>query len=1128
MTTPRRPRQTHGLNKENIPPGIISPRITPRQRRQTLSVPYPFSTDIPTEDEQEEQISRNDDDYDGDEIPFIGLSRHDVTNLRAEVAKKGYNSSGVGEKRRRRRFSGRFEVLRDVTGEFVNRDIAGRRGEEMVGKVLGEVVDEVGVDGRDGEVGVEVPEELEELEDDEVEVEEVDQAMIVTDIETDSQEDIESDDESYTSQEEDEEDENTDRESLFTSTLSLNNNTSYTQPLRTDNTALRALLHPSSYTDLRTTHLSNISLHQKWHLRKTRLKNKHTELHTSPPPDQTTKYHRPNRKIPKSFAKPATALFRHLGLYNNPSSKTAHKVLQWLRSEDELLLSQVSLVAPRLQFQHIQEVHEHAYQPLRTKLLEHLRENYGSDTWCLFFSEFVYANPRHEVSNGGTTVNGSCAFLMISSKETKEIKKVTEGMLKKLNQKEYEDENEEDGYEQDAGEGPSKSGVRGIGWPNFFSRATEPPTTITTPSHKVPYTPPQTIHSDNSSSLPSWDPSPTPSPYTPIKNIRSIHYNKPVFWSELDAFHYGLRWTTKLAIPAAEEGENAGYHEHPDIGSSLGARKDYGSGTLAGYMTDRKGEVYAMTCHHVLYFVDHQSIYPMRSNAIINSSSTQPISPSSTDLRNTTRATAHLIDGLMHEAICAYIKGNKPLSERITEQGRKKIVEHDRLVEVAEAGGAAFGSIVASAWRIAGMKGGSWIMDQVVMKPRIDRIGTNTFTYTGRDNKGGRRYRLEARGWTTLPLGAEVLKLGRTTGLTKGSVISVDADIRLLVGEDSKQTPTIHRVQRFWEVKCGIITSGTGPWFSDPGDSGAWILSAPSFEDMQKWDLRRSGASGVADPIPAPVGGMLFGGADSVDGINLTFYNPTKIIRKYLYEMLGDLGKELKPGFGGEFVPAPLDQQWEEQDAWSRQSTAAADAWAGFVDSGFWGHQKERYKDNHVFRDRKWWDGWDIKMKGLDTPVKTKGKTMVRAAGPKKNNNTHDDLEGEEEEEELTTHQPPPKPKLRFAETNTPRRRGTTEDAPDTPVSTLPKTRRVSPPYVAVERLMREMTLGKQRTPRANANAKTNASAVSGRKVGGKYVLSETQTTKPRYDVVDPVKQRVRRTVSRIEKEEDYDDVSDA
>lgn len=294
---------------------------------------------------------------------------------------------------------------------------------------------------------------------------------------------------------------------------------------------------------------------------------------------------------------------------------------------------------------------------------------------------------------------------------------------------------------------------------------------------------------------------------------------------------------------------------------------------------------------------------------------------------------------------------------------------------------------------------------------------------------------------------------------------------------------------------------------------------------MLKWDLRRSGDGRAADPIPAPVGGMLFGGADSVDGINLTFYNPTKIIRKYLYEMLGDLGKELKPGFGGEIVPAPLDEQWEEQDAWSRQSTVAADAWAGFVDSGFWGHQKERYKDNHVFKNRKWWDEWDIKMKGGDTPVKTKGRTMVRTAEPKRKNNTPEDLE-EGEEEELTARQQPPKPKLRFAETSTPRRRGTTDDALDTPVSTLPKTRRVSPPYVAVERLMRETTPGKQRTPKVNVNANTNASTASGRKVGGKYVLSGTQATKSRYDVVDPVKQRVRRAVGKTEKEED-DDVSD-
>ncbi|KAF3243204.1 hypothetical protein TWF192_008377 [Orbilia oligospora] len=362
-----------------------------------------------------------------------------------------------------------------------------------------------------------------------------------------------------------------------------------------------------------------------------------------------------------------------------------------------------------------------------------------------------------------------------------------------------------------------------------------------------------------------------------MANIHKINWGQKVYQHELDAFTYGLRWIAQLGVPSGDEGLKAKYQDRPNIGNSLSAKGDYGSGTLAGYMTDRKGRVYAMTCHHVMYFDKYDSLWPHRSNYIINSSSCQPICPSIEDITYETRAVGHQIDGLMHEAICAYTRGKYALAEALTRKGKEKLKLHDKLVEEYGKGGTSFGGIMASAWKIAHMKDGPWIMDQVVIKPKIERIGTNTFTYTGRDNKGGRRYRVEARGWTNLPIGAEVLKIGRTTGLTKGTVLSLNADVRIMLGQHLEEHPEIHKVQRYWEVKCGIVSAGSGPWFSDPGDSGAWVLSCPSFEDMLKWDLRRAGGKGVADPIPAPVGGLLFGGADSVDGINLTFYNPTKM-----------------------------------------------------------------------------------------------------------------------------------------------------------------------------------------------------------------------------------------------------------
>ncbi|KAK6343339.1 hypothetical protein TWF730_010930 [Orbilia blumenaviensis] len=1204
MSTSNRPRHTYGPNKENILPKIKSPQIKPtvRQRRRRQTTVTPFSADTDTENEEQRQQHE-------------GIGEHGENgDDDGEIWNHAVRKKKLGEDKRRG-VSGKFEVLRDVTGKFANKDLAGA-GSGSVEEVKEDDEEEEETHGFREEEGDPDESPVSELEEEVQEVGEImthrvfgsDQELekiggvakavyskpetqptfeeleiYPTVIETDNESDYETYAEQVITGMEPAQSEGSFREDVYPESIdgdysdapsifssSSQGFDSYVaslpQPPRTDNAGLRALLHPSSYTDLRATHLNDISLYQRWHLRKSRLlaQNPHA-IHLEPPPLKQVKYRRPNRKIPKSLAKPAGKLWRHLGLYD-PESNAARKLLRWLRHEDELLLSQVSLVAPRMQFQHIQEVHEYAFQPLRLQLLEHLRQNYENSTWCLFFSEFVYANQRHQLGDNDTTVNGSCLFLMVSTEETENIKKVAEGMLKKLrfgdelavfvrngNPKlfgsyglpggrgEYDGEDEFErgvkGKKVDVKSSTPKSGVR-IGWPGFLSRRLEAAATTTTPPitpQKVsskskgdnatkgkPYASPPAPHS-SSSGIASWDPSLTPSPHSPVKHIRSIHWDKPVFWRDLDAFTYGLRWVTKLAIPSAEEGENSKYYERPNIGSSLGAKRDSGSGTLAGYMSNNKGEVYAMTCHHVLYLVDAESVWPMSSDSIVNRSACQPISPSATDLRNTTKSTAHQIDGLMHEAVCAYTKGNRSLAERLTKEGVEKISEHDKLTEQLGKGGASFGGIVASAWKIAGMKGGPYMMDQVVLKPRIDRIGTNTFTYTGRDNKGGRRYRLEARGWTHLPLGAEVLKVGRTTSLTKGTVIGLDADIRILVGEDKQQHPTVHRVQRFWEVKCGIITGGTGPWFSEPGDSGSWILANPSFEDMLKWDLRRTGGKAMADPIPAPVGGMLFGGADSVDGINLTFYNPTKVVRRFLVEMLGPkLGRELKPGFGREIIPTPLSTEWEEQDAWSRQSQFAADSWASFVDSGFWGYQTERYSDNHLFRTKKWWDVWDRKIKeagcdpGLrvdkgnkyDTAAKPKGKVKIKMTAPTRNNTP---VSEEEEtkprlEEGLETELEPPtkspsKPKLKFAPT-TPRRKGSAEGFSNTPISTLLKTRRVGLPYVSVEKSMKEMTPGIY-TPRSSSNTKKPSPDK----------LSTSSESKSSHSV----KHKVRRMVARVE-----------
>ncbi|KAF3222731.1 hypothetical protein TWF106_005536 [Orbilia oligospora] len=1072
-------------------------------------------------------------------------------------------SGGRGYGRQGRRGLAKFEVLRDVTGDFVNREQVGRGTPAGKGKrrVLEqeaerELVEESEAGDHERTIGDEGSNEEEEEEEEEegigatvIEVDELEEiqpsavqdiddveepeisfteekrALNMTILEPDheayvEQSDVESDIESSSSPiyctsppntptgSLDNNAESSDAASIFTTssedlnTITDTNNRILAQLPRTDNTALRNLLHPSSYTELRTTHLSDVALSKEWHVRKCHLLDIHPnsvrEDPFTPPPDQTP-YKRPkSRKIPRLIARPAVRLWRHLGLYD-PESKPARKLLGWLRKEDESLLSQISLVAPRMELQHIREVHEYAFQPLRVRLLEYLRENYQNCTWCLFFSEFVYMNARHLLHDHNTTINGSCLFLMVSTNETEKIKQVAEGMLRNMRfgnelavfvksgnsrffgsyglgggKGEYEDEEDEEEEEEEEEQQP-----------HILAQSSSQP----------------------------------------------------------DAFTYGLRWIAQLGVPSGDEGLKAKYQDRPNIGNSLSAKGDYGSGTLAGYMTDRKGRVYAMTCHHVMYFDKYDSLWPHRSNYIINSSSCQPICPSIEDITYETRAVGHQIDGLMHEAICAYTRGKYALAEALTRKGKEKLKLHDKLVEEYGKGGTSFGGIMASAWKIAHMKDGPWIMDQVVIKPKIERIGTNTFTYTGRDNKGGRRYRVEARGWTNLPIGAEVLKIGRTTGLTKGTVLSLNADVRIMLGQHLEEHPEIHKVQRYWEVKCGIVSAGSGPWFSDPGDSGAWVLSCPSFEDMLKWDLRRAGGKGVADPIPAPVGGLLFGGADSVDGINLTFYNPTKMVRTCLIHTLGEqLGRELRPGFGEEIIPNPLGEEWEEQDSWSRQNHLTANAWAGFVNHGFLKYQMKRYPDDHVFRSKRWWDEWERKLKNVtqdlgflnfgdkgqnyDTMAEMNKRSMFRATGSRRNITPdlgrRDPEEEEEEEEEIvnvtpkTTQRRSSKLKIRFEEL-TPRRRGTTDDIPDTPVSTLPKIRRVGPPYVPIERLMREATPGKY-TPNTTTN----------RKSGGAYTPVNVKNIiyRPGYKTIGSGRKISKTPVTRIEKDDGESDDS--
>ncbi|KAF3917426.1 hypothetical protein ABW21_db0207064 [Orbilia brochopaga] len=710
----------------------------------------------------------------------------------------------------------------------------------------------------------------------------------------------------------------------------------------------------------------------------------------------TPQYRRPPRRLRKLVGRPATKLFHHLGLINRigePTGTAARKVHRWLRREDSLLLDQVSLVAPRLQFPHIRDTYTDVFLTVRPRVLDYLRKHHKEATWCLFFSEFVYFSPRHEGASG------VCLFLMVSDGGVPAITRAIENLLDQVPQ----------GRDMAVIPLPLSTKVtktrKGKGKADLISR---------------------------------WSPSPTPPPGSPVQNILKLQYDAQgcTTWAELEPFNYGMRWVTNLAVPSAAEGMNAEFEMRPSIGTSLGNRQDSGSGTLGGYLHDGKGNCYVMSCHHVMK-LDDDSVWPTPSDYLKGRTA---VAPAQHDLYVATKTHGHELDGMVHEAVGAHLRGDDDLASQIAERGRRKLTNHDLHVKLIGRGGAQFGKIEASAWRIAHTKEGPWLMDQVIVKPFDARIGSNTFTYTGRDNKEGKRYRLEARGWTDLPLGAEVLKNGRTTGLTKGTIIALDADIRLCVGTE-RTNDYSKMTKRFWEIKTGVITSGTGPWFSEPGDSGAWILRPPAFEDMLSWDLRRRYARAAADPIAAPVGGMMFGGADSVDGISLTYYNPTKLIRRYLAKMM-DGGEELVPGIGGPLPePALLEEIWHAEDVWSRQSQEAREKFEAFAERNFLPHHLQRFGDDHIFRRPGWYRQWDHHVEQvMKAETEHRDEEMVDAPSevPSTRLRTTQRLAAEQakkqmkEDADVQAGHKRQNPEVRVPRTPL-RRRGTSEEAPDTP-----------------------------------------------------------------------------------------------
>ncbi|KAF3942294.1 hypothetical protein ABW19_dt0204790 [Dactylella cylindrospora] len=917
----------------------------------------------------------------------------------------------------------------------------------------------------------------------------------------------------------------------------------------------------SSKINLRAPRPSEEELKADWIAQKSEFAHEY-EYQPPPPPKP---YKRPNKRVRPFISRYATRLFKHLGLIDEhhlPTGRKAAKVYKWLKREDEKLLHQVALVAPRMNYPHVQEVHA-VYQKVRPQVLSYLRENYKESTW-LDADDTQRRRLTDVIEDMALPLKHGDELAVIVKKGSSEF--FGRSSVSPDNLDEGKD-NETDANKSGVfprsrkGKEPVRTAASALRWYNPFNKlweekqvkptrestgklVEEPKRELKAEPKRKPERDPTKLRKNRRplnestnmagpitperSDIVSWNHSPTPPPKAPVPGVYkhvTNPENPPSAYEEFDRIHYGLRWVTDLGVPSGEEPVNGRYQSRPNIGASVGSPTDAGSGTLGGYLTDGQN-VYAMTCHHVVYWGD-ENVYPINSNRLEGAT---VISPSLNDLRVSTMALSHEIDNLTHEAIGSTMKGQHWRTQSACVLGYQKIKTHDRCIRARRKGGEKFGEMVASSWRIANTSMGPMLMDQVLIAPKK---GTNVFTYLGRDNKYGKRYQLEARGWENLELGDEVLKIGRSTGLTRGQVISLDADVRMCMGtvKPQSQSRSDHPATYYWEIKTGVITNGSGPWFSGPGDSGAWILKCPSWDEMRNWDLRRKFGKKVTDPIAAPVGGMLFAGADSVEGISLTFYNPTNVLRRYLQEQMPG-GENLVPGMGTQLEePEQLPEFWKKQVRWSTEDEDTQHEWKSFVDNKMLGHWKENYESDHLFRDQRWVAGnidvvemmrnvWRDKDGVYRVADRKKAVEKRKARKQAKDGKQPPNLVSVVKKPttakqdtilEAKGHfQPSTKPSLRVRVDieKTPRRRGTSEETPDTPTPDRPAS-----------------TFDTEAATRVAQTPSKSAKGVGA--VKGK--ASDVKRIKPMYRLISPrVGERLATTVEEVTDSSSSDSSSDS
>ncbi|KAK6516799.1 hypothetical protein TWF506_006685 [Arthrobotrys conoides] len=318
---------------------------------------------------------------------------------------------------------------------------------------------------------------------------------------------------------------------------------------------------------------------------------------------------------------------------------------------------------------------------------------------------------------------------------------------------------------------------------------------------------------------------------------------------------------------------NIDYHVRPPMGSSIGPPTAGLSGTIGGYVTTQSGKVYAVTASHTVGN-QHEAV----------------VSPSTVDL-DTCYMQASAKEQLALQELEFHLRTIGPNCKETFDSRRKWEIAQEELLVFADAGKATgpvceFGTIhKKSQGAFYVSHAGTTIksyLDLALVECYGLRTGFNTIACT-LWNGTSAVYEVNA---ARSPIhGERVVKNGRSTGLTHGSILSELAVVgyfepELVTVLWSGMTASVEpRIIKNWCITSNRRTLEDNI-FAGPGDSGAWVLSEPHISAEQP------GPEVLLSQTPV-VGAVLHGFV-SVEGVDLVMFQPWEFMAEGFGQLTGE------------------------------------------------------------------------------------------------------------------------------------------------------------------------------------------------------------------------------------------------